>query len=136
MSGTRRTPIARRATLKISARALELFEQLERARRQRRAASCVVGPYGYCGMECGACQDWANAHSELHRELALKPWEWPCLPVCPFPPGSSAARDWSPSGPELALWQTLERARRAAVPAGAAEASIRSGSTLSTPAPR
>jgi hypothetical protein len=134
MSGTRRTPIARPATLQISARAVGLFEQAEKARRKRRGAACAVGIYGYCRMECPACQAWSDAHSELHRELALKPWEWPCLPVCPHPPGSSAAQAWEPSGPELALWQTLERARRAALAAAAPDGSIRS--TLTNPAPR
>ena len=121
MSGTKRTPIARIGTaLQITPRALELFAATERARRRRRSAACVVGVYGQCCMECGACQDWANAHSELHEELALKPWEFPCLPICPHRPGTQASRDWEPSGPELALWQTLERARRAApaAPAG------------------
>ena len=137
MSGTRRTPITRRHAQQISGRALELFAATEKASRQRQAAivNCVVNMYGFCRMECGPCQAWANAHSDLHLELHLKPWQWPCLPVNPFPPGSPAARDWEPSGPELALWQTLERARRAALAgsAGAPEASIRSGSTLTTP---
>jgi hypothetical protein len=115
MSGTKRTPIARQANLQVTPHALALFAATEKASRQRRAASCVANLYGYCSMECGACQDWANAHSELHKELGLRPWEWPCLPVCPHPPGSSAAQDWSPSGPELQFWQTLERARRAAM---------------------
>jgi hypothetical protein len=128
MSGTRRTPISRIGTLlQITSRALELFEATEKGRRKRRAAGCVVGVYGQCRMECGACQTWAAAHSELHSELRLRPWQWPCLPICLHPPGSEAARDWEPSGPELALWQTLERARRAAL-AGAPEVSIQSES--------
>ncbi len=122
MSGTRRTPIARSRAPSIPPRAIELFKATEKASRQRQAAivNCVVNTYGFCRMECGPCRGWADAHSELHLELHLKPWEWPCLPVNPFPPGSPAARDWEPSGPELALWQTLERARRAtlAAPAG------------------
>ena len=126
MSGTKRTPIARIGTaLRISPRALELFEATERARRRRRSAACVVGVYGQCGMECPACQAWSTAHSELHTELGLRPWEFPCLPICPHLPGTPASREWEPSGPELALWQTLERARRAAL-APSADASIRS----------
>jgi hypothetical protein len=133
MSGTRRTPIARiGAPLSISARALELFKATERARRRRRGAACVVNTYGLCRMECPACQAWSTAHDELHREFALKPWQWPCLPICPHPPGTQASREWEPSGLELALWQTLERARRAALAVSAAppEASIRSESYL------
>ena len=53
------------------------------------------------------------------KELALKPWQFPALPICPYPPGSSASRDWSPSGPELRLWRVLERARHAALAAAA-----------------
>jgi hypothetical protein len=84
MSGTRRTPISRIGTLlQITSRALELFEATEKGRRKRRAAGCVVGVYGQCRMECGACQTWAAAHSELHSELRLRPWQWPCLPICP-----------------------------------------------------
>jgi hypothetical protein len=112
MSGTRRTPIPRRATLQISARAVELFEQVERARRQRRAASCVVGTYGYCRGECPACRSWYDLQDELHAELGLKPWQWPCVPINPFPPGSPPACDWRPGGDQLALWQLLDQARR------------------------
>ena len=134
MSGTRRTPIIRRGTPQISPRALKLFEQAEKARLKRRGAACAVGPYGHCSLECAACRDWSNAHNELHKELGLRPWEWPCLPINPFPPGSINSRDWQPEGEELLLWQTLEKARRAAlaVSAGAPEASIQSGSTITT----
>jgi hypothetical protein len=112
MSGTKRTPIARQANLQVTPHALALFAATEKASRQRRAASCVANLYGYCSMECGACQDWANAHSEIHSELALRPWQWPALPICPHPPGSPAARAWRASGPELALQLALEQARR------------------------
>jgi hypothetical protein len=113
---TNRVPIARVGhPLQISARALELFKQTERARRRRRAAACVANEHGLCRMECGACQAWQDAHSELCIELRLKPWQFPALPICPHKPGTAASRDWEPSGPELALWQTLERARRAAL---------------------
>jgi hypothetical protein len=133
---TNRTPIARLGhPLQISPRALSLFTATERARRKRRAAACIANEYGLCRMECGACQAWQNAHSELCIELRLKPWQFPALPICPYPPGSSASRDWEPSGLELALWQTLERARRG-TQAGAPDASIESGSTITTPPPK
>jgi hypothetical protein len=138
MSGTKRVPIARQSNLQVTPRAMELFEAAEKARSKRRGASCIVGPYGHCNMECPACQAWHDAHSQLHRGLGLRPWQWPCLPINPFPPGSINSRGWSPEGEELELWQQLERARRAAagVGAGAPSASIRTGSTLTAPAPK
>jgi hypothetical protein len=115
VSGTKRTPIARAATQQISPRALALFERTEVARGQGCAATCVANEYGVCRMEgCPPCEDWGNAHSELHAELHLKPWFWPCLPLCPFPPGSAKFQGWRPSKAEWDLWQTLEKARRVA----------------------
>jgi hypothetical protein len=116
MSGTRRTPIARRAALQITARAIALFEQLERVRRQRRGSTCVVrdNPSGYCTAECQACESWFDLMDALHSELGLRPWFWPCLPQNPYPPGTPASRDWRPGGNQLKLWQALDQARRAA----------------------
>ena len=116
MSHTKRTPIARQPSLRPSPRAMALFEQLERARRQRRAASCIIGnsPAGYCSAECAACRSWYALHAELHSELGLRPWEWLCVPRNPYPPGTSASRNWrpDPDGEEQALWQLLDEARR------------------------
>lgn len=134
MAGTKRVPIARiGAPLRITARVLELFAATEKARRARRAAACSVNVYGLCQMTCRACRTWQDAHDQLCLELSLRPWQYPALPICPRPPGTAASRDWEPSGPELALWQTLERARRAAL-APAPDASIHSEGTLTAPA--
>ena len=133
MSGTRRVPISRQATVQISPRAIALFEATEKARLRRRAASCIANEYGVCRMECAPCRAWGDAHNELHLELRARPWQWPLLPVCPYPPGSAKAKGWEPSGDELLLWQELERARRAAL-AEPADASTRSESSLVTPA--
>ena len=118
MSGTRRTPIVRQPALQLSARALELFDQLEKARRQRRAATCIIGdsPAGSCSTECAACRTWYDLHNKLHEELGLKPWQWLCLPRNPFPPGSSKFRDWRPlpDGEDQALWERLDEALRLA----------------------
>ena len=113
MSGTKRTRIARPAIRQFSPRALALFEQLERARRQRRAATCIVGnnPSGYCNAECPACRTWYDLHNQLHIELGLMSWEWLCLPRNPYPPGTSVSRNWRP-GEQQALWQLLDEARR------------------------
>jgi hypothetical protein len=113
MSGTKRTPIARQATLQITPRVVELFELAERARRQRKTASCVVGTYGLCRAECPACTRWYDAMAALHSELRLRPWQWPCLPLCSHPPGTPAARDWRPDSESLKLWLLLDQARSA-----------------------
>src|SRR5262249_11900693 len=111
MSHTKRTPIARQPSVQISARALQLFEQLQRAHRQRRAASCIIGdsPAGYCSAACAACRRWYDLQDALHTELGLKPWQWLCLLRNPYPPGSSKFLDWRPlpDGEDQALWERL-----------------------------
>jgi hypothetical protein len=42
MSRTKCTPIARQPTVQFSSRTIELFEALERARKQRNAATCIA----------------------------------------------------------------------------------------------
>ena len=136
MSGTKRTPIIRRATQpQVTGPALALFAATEKTRRQRRGAACVVNLHGLCSMECAPCQAWAHAHSELHRELGLRPWVWPALPFNPHPPGTPAAQAWEPSGSELELWQTLERARRAALAATVDETHVEATNANSTTPP-
>ena len=51
-------------------------------------------------MEAAKTSDeWWAAHSILHDELKLKPWEWPAFEVpgadCPYPAGTHAARYWA-----------------------------------------
>jgi hypothetical protein len=111
---TNRTPIQRPALTMISPRALELFAELELARRaRRRAVDCAVSEYGLCTADCRACTRWYDLHDELHRELGLRPWQWPCLPRNPYPSGSSAGRNWRPGTEQEALWDLLDAARRA-----------------------
>ena len=42
--------------------------------------------------------EWWEAHSVLHKELYLPPWEWPAFEYpdeeCPYPVGSYAAKHW------------------------------------------
>jgi hypothetical protein len=129
MSGTRRVPLARRATAQISARAVELFRDLERANRARkRAIDCTISEFGRCTADCRACRRWADAHDDLHSELKLPPWFWPCLPHNPYPPGSPRARAWEAAeAPEeqlelqVLLQEAVRRARSAAKPADAPE---------------
>jgi hypothetical protein len=117
MSGTLRTPISRRSMQpQITPRALELFVEMERATRaRRRADECSVSTYsGYCTTDCPACRKWFDLHAELHTELRLRPWKWPCLPRNPYPPGSPKADDWRPDEEQQKLWGLLDEARRAA----------------------
>jgi hypothetical protein len=118
---TNRTPIERRALTVVSPRALELFAEMERARRARqRAADCTTSAQsGYCTTKCRVCRAWWDAHDELHTELRLAPWQWPCLPLNPFPPGSAKAREWRPGTEQQDLWNLLNKTRRAAVVAAA-----------------
>jgi hypothetical protein len=116
MSGTRRTPLVRRSAVQISPRALELFVELERARRARRhAVDCTISEQGLCTTDCRACRRWWDLHDELHVELRLNPWQWPCIPRNPYPPGSPKARDWHPDTEQEELWNLLNEARRAHV---------------------
>jgi hypothetical protein len=106
--------------VQITARALELFVESERAARaRRRATDCTIGQYGHCMTDCRACRAWFAAHSKLHFELKLTPWFWPCLPRNPYPPGSPGARDWRPDAEQEQLWGLLDAARRSAVVATA-----------------
>ena len=64
---------------------------------------------------------WWAAHSVLHRELALKPWQWPAFEYpdepCPCPAFSHAAgkrRSDRAERPEaFALYHELQRALQA-----------------------
>jgi hypothetical protein len=114
--GTKRNPIRRLLVQPVSLRALELYGTLRRAARaRRRATDCTISKYGRCTAECCACEAWSGAHAELHSELRLAPWIWPCLPRCPWPPGSAAAKKWRPSDAQRELQDQLEAARRAAI---------------------
>ena len=117
MSRTKRIPIARQPSLQISPRALDLFAQLKQAQARRRGASCIMGdsPAGYCSASCAACRTWFDLDDALHTELGLKPWQQ-CLPRNPYPPGSTASRNWrpDPDSEVAALWRLLDAAHRSA----------------------
>lgn len=62
---TRRTPVAA-----ITDHVLDLFDQMEALAQQ-----CTCG--SDTRHECDACAQWWRQHRELHRELKLRPWEYP-----------------------------------------------------------
>lgn len=80
---TNRTPIGRPPISRITPRAVELFKQMQAL------------PDG---------DEWWRLHSELHRELQLKLWEWPAIeaPDQPnFYPESTAGGQWHPEAQRL-----------------------------------
>jgi hypothetical protein len=72
MSGTRRTPLARRTAVQITPRAVELFVAMGKLR-------CTCAPPSPKRSPCPGCQRWYDLHTELHSELAARPWQWPCV---------------------------------------------------------
>jgi hypothetical protein len=114
MPGTRRVPLHRQtARPQITLRAIELFTQMERARRARkRAVGCTITRHGYCTGDCRACCAWDDAHAELCTELRLPPWRWPCIGYNPYPPNSPEARAWRPGGHQRELEEALNEARQ------------------------
>jgi hypothetical protein len=59
-----------------------------------------AAPDAFRKMEAANCtsDDWWAAHSILHDELKLYPWEWPAFEYpdekCPYPAGCRAAERW------------------------------------------
>jgi hypothetical protein len=89
------------------------YHENEDAARARDDAPCTG--YAISAMPSLIRKAWWDAHDELHRELALRPWQWPCVPRNPHVPGSPPARKWRPSGAQRELQDQLEAARRAAI---------------------
>jgi hypothetical protein len=54
---TKRVPLKRRQSQRITPAALEAFRAMQSAKTG---------------------DEWWKHHSVLHRELKCKPWEWPC----------------------------------------------------------
>jgi hypothetical protein len=74
MSGTRRTPLARRPAVQITPRAVVLFVAMGKLR-----CTCLPPPRPPTRSPCAGCARWYDLHAELHVELHCKPWEWPCV---------------------------------------------------------
>jgi hypothetical protein len=73
MSGTRRTLIARHSVAQITPNAVDLFVAMGRLR-----CTCP-SPKLPTQEPCPGCARWYDLHADLHVELRLKPWEWPCV---------------------------------------------------------
>jgi hypothetical protein len=113
MSGTRRTPLARRPAVQITPRAVELFAAMGRLR-------CTCAPPPPERASCPGCQRWYDLHAELHAELGCKPWEWPCVArQSPKRAGSTCMSESVAA--TMALLQDAVRRRAAASARGEAE---------------
>jgi hypothetical protein len=51
-------------------------------------------------QRCGGCERWWDLHSELHREVRARLWQWPCIQF----------KHWKPDLEAQALWRELEAA--------------------------
>jgi hypothetical protein len=65
MKKGRRTPSRR-----ITPTAIDLFDSMQ-ALEQR--CSCDASS----SDQCDACKEWWEQNHKLHRELKLRPWQWP-----------------------------------------------------------
>jgi hypothetical protein len=72
MSGTRRVPLARRPAVQVTPHAVDLFAAMAKLR-------CTCPPSSPSWKLCPGCQQWYDLHADLHVELRLKPWQWPCV---------------------------------------------------------
>jgi len=118
VSGTRRTPIARRHRPPVSLTAIKIFEEM----MERCPCTCDDSP-SVCGdfdkhpfRDCPGCKRWWELHSHLSREVRAKPWEYPCIedPDAgnPEPPGTYNYTRWKPDERGHALWRALEEGVR------------------------
>jgi hypothetical protein len=77
MAGTKRVPLERVTnTPTITAKAIEIFNAMEKCERaRRRAPGCTLDDTGYCltSEGCKPCAEWWGLHNELHRELEHVP---------------------------------------------------------------
>jgi hypothetical protein len=145
--GTNRKPIGRPTRSRITPAAIAVFRRMEAARLkctcpaaegaerkggrepdQSPLSSLVNSTSTVRHVEhpCAACDAWWEAHSQLHDELGLKPWQWPAFEypdeANPYAAFSNAARDWThrrAARPEaFALFRELRAAAAAAAKTG------------------
>jgi len=107
MSGTRRTPLARRPTTQVTERAVELFVEMAKLR-----CSCP-SPKRVTQGPCLGCAAWYDLHADLHDELKLKPWQWPC--AARESPKHAGSTCWNYEiAARMALLKDAAKARRTA----------------------
>jgi hypothetical protein len=87
---TRRTPISRTPSPRISPAAIRLFDHMRR---------------------CSDGERWWRLHSDLVDELGTKPWQWPCIQA---PNTQSSYIGWKPNLEAQERWKMLAKASREA----------------------
>jgi hypothetical protein len=111
MSGTRRTPIARRQTAPISPQAAMIYRRMIRIR-------CTCGPYppgrGRHRKQCDGCSRWWDLHSQLDAALGPRPpWIWPHLnPPTRYPDHDGVLRRCQPHDHQVELARRIREAAR------------------------
>jgi hypothetical protein len=95
--------IDKRRDVVITDRAIEIFRELRATARR-----CTCGPDEI--ESCPACARALDSQSQLHAELNLPPWIWPCirptLGECSDQRFVGAHRSWVS---QRELWQLLRR---------------------------
>jgi hypothetical protein len=110
MAGTRRLPLRRPLQgPQITPRAVDLYIAMGKLR-----CSCP-SPKPPTQGPCPNCEKWFDLHADLHDELQLAPWEWPC--VSRLSPKHAGSPTMSESAPALmALLKEAAKARRTVSP--------------------
>ena len=116
---TKRTPLHREQSRRITPHAVELFKAME-------ALKCICPPIDWSGPEthlkrrtCAGCERYWELNRELCDELQLKPWHWPAYEhpdaTSPYPPDCEATRLWKlRREQERAPFEMFEALRQAA----------------------
>jgi hypothetical protein len=111
---TKRKPIARLGRAQIFAAALDAFRRMQQLEQQCTCAPDRLGWRLWCAGGCSTCDQWWEHHAILHRELRLRPWQFPAVEhpdaQCPYPAGSYAAGRWRPDEEAQARYRALENA--------------------------
>jgi hypothetical protein len=91
---TKRRKITRPPRRTFSAKAIALFQRMKVLDQQCQCTSEHD--------ECKACAEWWDRQGELHRELGLRPWQWPCIQRPDVPnTGESQNQAWYEQAQQL-----------------------------------
>jgi hypothetical protein len=109
---TNRTPIDRPSTVRITERALDLWESMSRLR-----CTClpVIPEHYWTHKQCASCRRWGDLQAELNDELQCEPWQWPCV-ARRASRKRAGALDWREQdvADRTAMLKAAAKARRAA----------------------
>src|SRR5260370_32314281 len=83
MPGTRRTPLTRRSSVRITPRAVEIFVRELEPRRKRCTCERATTERWTGLRKCKTCTEWCTWHNKLADEFKhplAPPWHWPLVP--------------------------------------------------------